>query len=112
MAALCSDELADISTKDLEEWLKTQEEEAELLRRRIEENELVVRELRKIIAERKNQTATAINTEDTPDDDGPTRAERSLVSTSGPRNMRSLLIAPSVTRSKLGYFSETFQTGR
>ena len=111
MAALNSDELADINTKDLEEWLKTQEEEAELLRRRVEENELIVRELRKIIAERKSQTATAIDTEDTPDDDSPKRAERSLVSTSGGlQKTHSLLIVRSVTRPKLGYLSETVQT--
>lgn len=81
MAAHSSDELADISTKDLEAWLKEQEEEAQSLRRRLEENELAVRELRKVIAERNNQNATTSDINDIQGDGSPTRgsSKRSLV---------------------------------
>lgn len=81
MAAHSSDELADISTKDLEAWLKEQEEEAQSLRRRLEENELVVRELRKVIAERNNQNATTSDINDIQGDGSPMRGlpKRSLV---------------------------------
>jgi hypothetical protein len=80
MAAPSSDDLVDISTKDLEAWLEEQEEEARSLRRRLEENELVTRELQKIIAERNDQIATTSDAEGTENDDNPMRAlKRSLV---------------------------------
>jgi len=83
MAAHLADDLADISTKDLEVWLEEQQEEAHSLRRRLEENELVVRELQRIIAERNDQTATTSDAEGAKNDESPTRAlKRSLVSTS------------------------------
>ena len=83
MAAHLADDLADISTKDLEVWLEEQQDEAHSLRRRLEENELVVRELQKIIAERNDQTASASDAEGTENDESPTRAlKRSLVSIS------------------------------
>ena len=98
----------------LAEQAAKSEKDAQSLKSSHEEHERIIRELQGAIAERKEQTATTLDTEGIQDSHSPTRAstKRPLVSNFNFGKTCSVLIVQIDTRPRFGHCSEAAETGQ